>query len=267
MGLFRPAWRTKNEKKSGDAIYSLEKIKDVKKLNKVILSAPLSSVRSGAIRRMNEIARKDVPLDANECLRTLLLLDVEDIRALDWYMNKLFLHLSDEDDFLKIVLDGKNQFIRSCAIYHIEKTEYLKKIIALPEIPVEIKVKAVGRIQDADLFEKIAADESLPAELRTAAIKRVNNQKLLSEIVWRKGDSKMRVAAMMKLTERDQLERIRKDADDSLLQQRTCERLGHRWDFVKYVPHGRDGKDALYVCEICGEQKREPYEWSTADSI
>lgn len=33
MGIFRPAWRTKNEKKSGDAIYSLEKIKG-KRFNK-----------------------------------------------------------------------------------------------------------------------------------------------------------------------------------------------------------------------------------------
>ena len=33
------------------------------------------------------------------------------------------------------------------------------------------------------------------------------------------------------------------------------------------IPHGNGGKDAVYVCEKCGEEIIEPYEWSSADSI
>lgn len=90
MGLFEPIWKTKAESKKNKAILSLQKINDITKLNKIVLSAPLSSVRSAAVRRISDVAGKELPFDANESLRTLLLLDVDDIRALSWYREKLF---------------------------------------------------------------------------------------------------------------------------------------------------------------------------------
>ena len=44
-------------------------------------------------------------------------------------------------------------------------------------------------------------------------------------------------------------------------------RGGHKKKLIKYIPHGNGGKDAVYVCEKCGEEIIEPYEWSSADSI
>ena len=113
----------------------------------------------------------------------------------------------------------------------------------------------------------MAADEALPITLRTAAVKRVKNQELLSEIVWSKDHSDIRVAATMNITDKEELERIRDEADDSRIRRCACESLGHKWDFVEYVSHGRGGKDALYICETCGEEKLEPYEWSSVDSV
>lgn len=113
----------------------------------------------------------------------------------------------------------------------------------------------------------MAADEALPIKLRTAAVKRVKNQELLSEIVWSKDHSNIRVAATMNITDKEELERIRDEADNSRIRRCACESLGHKWDFVEYVSHGRGGKDALYICETCGEEKLEPYEWSSADSV
>lgn len=85
MGLFEPIWKTKAESKKNKAILSLQKINDMTKLNRIVLSAPLFSVRSAAVRRISDVAGKELPFDANESLRTLLLLDVDDIRELDWY--------------------------------------------------------------------------------------------------------------------------------------------------------------------------------------
>ena len=267
MGLFEPIWKTKDESKKNKAILSLQKINDITKLNRIVLSAPLSSVRTAAVRRISDVAGKELPFDANESLRTLLLLDVDDIRELDWYRGKLFSCLTDENDFLKIVLEAKNPYFRSSAINHNEKAAHLKKILEVPEVPLDLKIDAVKRIQDIDILDKMAADEALPIKLRTAAVKRVKNQELLSEIVWSKDHSDIRVAATMNITDKEELERIRDEADDSRIRRCACESLGHKWDFVEYVSHGRGGKDALYICETCGEGKLEPYEWSSVDSV
>ena len=173
-------------------------------------------------------------VDANECLRTLLLLDVDDIRALDWYRGKLFSCLTNEEDYLKIVLEAKNQFVRSSAIYHIEKTEYLKKILELPNVPLDLKIDAVKRIQDIDILDIMAADEALSIKLRTVAVKRVKNQELLSKIVWSKDDSDIRVAATMNITDKKELERIRDEADDSRIRRCACGRLRHKWGFAPW---------------------------------
>lgn len=267
MGLFEPIWKTKAESKKNKAILSLQKINDITKLNRIVLSAPLFSVRSAAVRRISDVAGKELPFDANESLRTLLLLDVDDIRELDWYRGKLFSCLTDENDFLKIVLEAKNPYVRSSAINHIEKAAHLNEILEIPEVPLDLKIEVTRKIQDADILDKMAADEALPIKLRTTAVKRVKNQELLSEIVWSKDDRDIRAAAIMNITDKEELERIRDEAKYSQMRQCACGRLGHKWDFVEYLPHGRGGKDALYICEICGEEKLEPYEWSSADSV
>ena len=78
----------------------------------------------------------------------------------------------------------------------------------------------------------------------------MKNQELLSEIVWSKDHSDIRVAATMNITDKEELERIRDEADDSRIRRCACESLGHKWDFVEYVSHGRGGKDALYISAV-----------------
>ncbi len=269
MGIFGPTWKTRNERKEDKAVASLQKITDSSKLNRIILSAPLPAVRRAAIRRLKEVTGGELSFDAKESLNILLRLEQDDYsrRELDWYRGELYERLSDDDDFTKVVLKAKDSFVRSGAIYRMQDAKRLAALMELQELPLDLRIKSVERIKDENVLEKLAVNDAFPASLRAAAVKQVKNQNQLNGIVWSKCDRDLRLSALMNLTGREQIERVRDESDDSELRQRACGRLGHDMKLVKYVPHGRDGRDALYRCEICGKEKLEPYEWSTADSV
>ncbi|MBQ9325185.1 MAG: hypothetical protein IJ246_05385 [Clostridia bacterium] len=268
MGIFGPVWKTKNERKEDKAVASLQKITDSGKLNRIVLSAPLPAVRRAAVRRLKVVTGGELPFDAKESLNILLRLEDRDYsRELDWYRGALYERLSGDDDFAKAVLKAKDPIVRSGAIYRMQDAKRLAILAERQELPLDLKTKAVEQIRDEDALEKLAVNDAFPASLRAAAVKRIKNQSLLSGIVWSKSDRDLRLAALMNLAGRDELERVRDESDDSELRQSACGRLGHDMKLVEYVPHGRDGKDALYQCEICGKEKLEPYEWSTADSV
>ena len=267
MGIFGPAWKTGNERKKNKAVSSLQRITDSSKLNRIILSAPLPAVRRAAVRRLRELAGEEIPLAEKENLNALLQLNPDGTRELDWYRNKLYERLSCEDDFMKVVLEAKNSFVRSGAINHIQDAKRLTALAESQELLLDLRIKAVDRIGEESILEKVAVHDVFPLPLRAAAVKRVKSQSLLAEIVWSRCERDLRLSALTNLSGREQIERVRDSSDDSELRQCACGRLGHDMKLVEYVPHGRDGRDALSRCEICGKEKLEPYEWSTADSV
>ncbi len=267
MSIFAPIWKTKDKEKKSKAVLYVRKVNDVRKLKKIILYAPISAVRAKAILQLNDITGGDIPLDAAESMQALLLLDVDDFKVLELYSRKLFSCLSDEDDFRKIALEAKNEDIRDDAVRKIENKEYLTEIIWAGNMPELTRRNAIARIQDEKILEKAAVDKTLPEKLRIDAIKKVKDQELLSEIAWSKSSWDMRIAAVENIKDREELVRIREGSDSTTVRQCACGRLGHKMGFVEYKPHGRDGRDAVYKCETCGEEKVEPYEWSTADSV
>ena len=297
MGIFEAVWMTKDEKKRGKAVKRIEKIKDVDKLNRIVLSAPLATVRGGAIRQLRSVTGGTVPFGEEESEKTLLKLNVDYVQGyyvpeLSWYEDMLFKKVLEEKRLLNIALRAENRSVRRSAVYRLKSTECLEKIAESPDAPEEIRTLAIEQCKSRivcgkmavgkavpvsapeaearfeEMLKKLALDGSLPMSVRTAAVKNAKDQELLTGIAWSGAyGGGIRAAAVANITDRAELERIKNGTDDINIKRSACGKLGHRMRLEKYVPHGNGGKDALYICEDCGESRLEPYEWSSADSV
>ncbi len=121
------------------------------------------------------------------------------------------------------------------------------------------------KIKDEAFLLELAKDKSLPDDLRAPVIARITDKDFLEKTVFGEGSAKIRIAAVRGIKDKELLAKIRDTVPEC--RNAACDKLGHAWSFSHYTAHGNGGSDAVYVCDICGAEKKEPYEWSSADSV
>ena len=63
MGIFNPLWKTKDESRQYKAAASVRRVRSRKKLNEIVLSAPLGRVKVAALSRLRRITKGDYQPD------------------------------------------------------------------------------------------------------------------------------------------------------------------------------------------------------------
>lgn len=244
MGLFESAWKTEDRTKKDKAVQSVFRIRNAGKLNEIILSAPLIETKCAAIGQLKSIVKDQLPFDRETCQKILLSLSADRIigsESGDWYISRLFAALSDHEKYA-VAVDAEDVMIRGLAVESISwNSDELLRIIRNAAVSDELGERAVRRISDKALLDEIISDVSLPENLREIA-----------------GKTKSVI---------EQSEQRKKEEEELQKKRLACARGGHQKKFVEYVSRGNGGKDILYVCENCGAEILEPYEWSSADSV
>lgn len=243
MGIFEPIWKTNEWKKKDKAVSAVFRMHNANKLNKVILTAPLLEVRCAAVGQLKGVSQKLLRLDKKTCLSTLLSINPDEIRKADynWYIYELLKKLSDDEKYEV----SKNA--TSCYVSHLAvecfgfNSDYLLRIINDEVVSIATKKCAIERISDEKILNDIAVNDRIIKEIRHIASQKLETIK--------------------------ESDRIHKELEQLKAKREACGRGGHKKKLIKYIPHGNGGKDAVYVCEKCGEEIIEPYEWSSADSI
>ena len=200
-------------------------------------------VRCAAVGQLKGVSQKLLRLDKKTCLNTLLSINPDEIRKADynWYIYELLKKLSDDEKYEV----SKNA--TSCYVSHLAvecfgfNSDYLLRIINDEVVSIATKKCAIERISDEKILNDIAVNDRIIKEIRHIASQKLETIK--------------------------ESDRIHKELEQLKAKREACGRGGHKKKLIKYIPHGNGGKDAVYVCEKCGEEIIEPYEWSSADSI
>ena len=200
-------------------------------------------VRCAAVGQLKGVSQKLLRLDKKTCLNTLLSINPDEIRKADynWYIYELLKKLSDDEKYEV----SKNA--TSCYVSHLAvecfgfNSDYLLRIINDEVVSIATKKCAIERISDEKILNDIAVNDRIIKEIRHIASQKLETIK--------------------------ESDRIHKKLEQLKAKREACGRGGHKKKLIKYIPHGNGGKDAVYVCEKCGEEIIEPYEWSSADSI
>ena len=243
MGLFEPIWKTNEWKKKEKAISAVFRMHSANIINRVILTAPLLEVRCAAVGQLKSVSKDSLKLDKDICLSTLLSINPNDIRHADcdWYIDKLLKRLSDDEKY-EISKNATSYYVSHLAVecfgFH---SDYLLRIINDEVVSIATKKCAIERISDEKILNDIAVNDRIIKEIRHIASQKLETIK--------------------------ESDRIHKELEQLKAKREACGRGGHKKKLIKYIPHGNGGKDAVYVCEKCGEEIIEPYEWSSADSI
>ena len=247
MGLFEPAWKTKDLGRLGKAYSAVRKISSAGRLNRIILKAPLDQVKIEAMGRLSTVSkRKNVRLDEDACADALLSLD-KDIGRLSaangglcgWYINFLLSGIRSEQKKLDLIL--KNEDFGNKAVGLIRDDALLVKITESPDAAEPLRIAAAEGITDEKALRSLAGNDSLPQGVRNAVKKKTD--------------------------ELDEAERKRQEAEALRRKQQNCGISGHKLEIVRYIPHGNGGQDGVYRCKLCGAEQIWPAEWSSADSV
>jgi hypothetical protein len=183
MGLFKPAWRSRNEAK---ALAAAKKETDQAKLAEMAREAPVWRARSQAVGKLEDqavlewtarndeeprvratAARKlqDKAL-AEELLRAIVLSDA------DWPLrDSILADLATDQPFLEeIARRDKNRMVRRTAVERLSSQDLLKEIFANDPEPV-VQVAAIRRILDKEFVgHHLFPDEEPSPRIREAAL-------------------------------------------------------------------------------------------------
>ncbi|MCR4791719.1 MAG: hypothetical protein K5871_03145 [Lachnospiraceae bacterium] len=220
MSIFEPVWKTKKTAGKDKAIAYVGSLKDEAKLNRIILSAPLTEVRSAAVDRLLSLKGKNYRPDEKFCLETLLNIEPLTLPAgvtnnYYWYEKCLMAGMGREDKYL-LATQARSQQVRLCAVKSIFIEDDLVKLITESDASDILKDVALKRITQEGLLKKIAENEGVDPKIRDMALK-----------------------------EHDRL---------------CCMRHGHKAEFVEFVLRENGGRDKLYICQRCGERILQPYD-------
>ena len=134
MGLFTPAWMTKDLTKLSKAYAAISRISSVEKLNQIIRKAPSNEVKINAINRLCQTSGKSFQTEEAFCVDTLLSLNIDpdrlyksDADLYRWYMNNLFCCIKDEQKRMDLVLNNTEFGYK--AVNFISDEAFLVKII------------------------------------------------------------------------------------------------------------------------------------------
>jgi hypothetical protein len=181
MGLFTPAWKSKNEKR---ALRAVEKMTDQKKLERVAKEAESRSVRATAVRKLTDqtvladIAKNDSNWDVREAA-------VE--------------KLTDQTVLADIAKNDSDGYIRSAAVKKLTDQTVLAHI-AKNDSWESVRSAAVKKLTDQTLLADIAKNDS-DSYVRKAAVDKLTDQKALADVAKNTSDWEVRKAAVEKLTD------------------------------------------------------------------
>ena len=172
MGLFTPAWKSKNENKARKAI---ERIKNQKKLKKIAMTASWGEY---AVEKLtDEAALAEIALKANYASNRY--------RAVKKITNKTIL--------AEIALKDESEDVRRAAVKKITNQTILAEI-ALKDEYSYVREAAVKNITNQTILAEIALKNE-SSGVRRKAIKKLTDQDILTEIARSDEDAKNRVIA------------------------------------------------------------------------
>jgi hypothetical protein len=200
MGLFTPAWKSKNEKRARRAV---EKMTDQKKLARVAKEAENKDVRHAALNRIN---------DVKAIISILMQADSEvALSAFEKISSNL-----DDDSLQIIVKMAISISVRAAAVKKITKdlilagiakegsSSYIREMaIKNPNLTDQHVLAYVAKM-DSTREVRMAADEKLTT-VRVAAAKKITDQRVLADYAKNSDNWKVREVAVAKLTDRSML--------------------------------------------------------------
>ena len=179
---------------------------------------------------------------------------------------RAFRNMDDTEKF-KWVKDRKiAEDVRKEALDCIRDPKILASVAADNNMPLYFRSDALRKVKDQEILVNYARKRRYDVSMRVAALEHINDQEILERLAFSDDDIKVREAAVYRLNKGNPKLAVIRDTVPEL-KNAACSHIGHLWDNGYTVSHGNGGRDIIYTCRICGKTDRQPYEWSSADSV
>jgi len=264
MGLFKPAWKSKDWTK---AVKAIEKVTDKNKLARIAVEAPTSDARVAAISKINDqtVLTNIAKNDENEWVRETAVEKLTDQIVLA-YVAK------NEEETSKV---------RSVAIKKLTDQTVLTDIAKNDKW---LRVEAIRKLTNQTVLANIAKNDKGQRE-RTEAVEKLTDQTILTEIAKTENDAWVirTLMKMGKLINRDLLSDVLENAKAQEARWCACELLNknHSWKgcccvICDYAGNhswkwtGRTDIDQFhwtdhYTCSKCGKKEDINQRYETGD--
>jgi hypothetical protein len=162
MGLFRPAWKSKNEYKAEKAV---KKITNQKKLARIAIEAGSWTVRKVAVKKLTDqtVLAEVAIIDSDSGVRRAA---VE--------------NLTDQTLLAEIAIKDSNDYVRRAAVWNLTDQTVLAKVARLDRNST-VRLAAVEKLTDQKLLVKIAIEDK-DDYVSKAAVEKLPDQKVLKDI-------------------------------------------------------------------------------------
>jgi len=200
MGLFTPAWNSKDPEKR------MKKVKDIVKIEK-----------------LQKIAEQAKYMDVQQAALTRLALEAKDGQIRKAATEKI----TDEITLAKVAINDLNSDVRKAAIEKVRHPEILTKV-ALSEMETLIEAENFYNTMPFHMMNQPAGTRLLSkneylsqirsrcySDVRIVAIKGISDQNILKTLTLNDSNSSVRMAAIEKINDQNILANIAKNSKDS----------------------------------------------------
>jgi len=241
MGLFAPAWKSKNEEK---ALKAVEKETDQNKLTEISQNAPLDNVRKAADKKLNSVLINTIVDEVNYPWG----LEKERINAVE--------KLSDPKMLISIVNKIENINVRKAAVKVLSDQSTLENI-AKNDRCSDIREIAVNKLTAQSVLIDIAK-YNRDANVRLIALKKLadqTEQAVYIHIARQDRNADVRLYAVSMISNLNEKIEIEKSM---------CAEGIHIWELINSESHDNYGttdnyaskwSENTYKCKYCGKEK------------
>lgn len=290
MGLFKPAWMSRNHSKAWDAA---EKVSDSAELERIMNEAPSDNARRAALRKITDqsvlarAAKNDESKFVREAARERLMSIQEDERVADEIKRKEQIErINDQNELAEIAINSKANRVRLAAVEKLTDSLLLADIVRKcwhENLDAEIRAAVIMRIKDQAVLAELALDycKDNAVYVYNEIVEAISEQPILEQIV-RNGEFCIedRLIALEMITDSailenlsntlpDEMYKRRNNSSDIDLRKRVAERLQtqkcealcngqHIWEFVEETSEECGDHTYFtnhYRCKKCGLEK------------
>jgi hypothetical protein len=206
MGLFTPAWKSKNEER---ALRAVRKMTSQKKLAKVVKNSEHLRVPVVAVKKLtNQTLLADIAKSAKDwyvrkaatekLTDQTLLADIAKNDSHADVRNAAVEKLTDQSLLADVAKKDSNEYVRKAAVEKLTDQTVLADI-AENEWSSNVRNSAVEKLTDQTLLADIAKNASVSDVLRKAAVEKLTDQTMLADIAKNNSVSNIRKTAIKKL--------------------------------------------------------------------